>query len=250
LNILYNKINIFLPTRKRVKNGILLRHLKYAEKYVSDPGRILYTFLVDQDDVETLAFLSKKENIPFEYCVVINAEVGAPNLAGFYNRMYRETEFNSDEIIVSMVGDDMVWKSHGYDVRILDEINRKNGRALVYCNDDYYQGENLCVNLFTTRSVVEATGKDFMCPLFPVDHIDNIWMEFGRKTGLLVYLGEVILKHEHNRRKWRIFRDQTYERLRQTVGESEVNLSLIEDYIDELVLHYNDFWTNMKDAEC
>ena len=63
-----------------------------------------------------------------------------------------------------MLGDDMVWQTKEFDRTILDEMNKTNGYKIIYCDDDYVQHENLCVNFFTTRKLVvaystEATDK-------------------------------------------------------------------------------------------
>jgi hypothetical protein len=108
--------------------------------------------------------------------------------------MYLRT---SDKEVISMVGDDMVFKTKGYDTAILKAINDAEGKAIVYCNDDFIAGEKLCVNLFTTRLMVEATGKPFMCEMYHADMIDVVWTNVGLLTGTLKYLKEVIIKHEH-----------------------------------------------------
>lgn len=122
----------------------------------------------------------------------------------------------------------MVFITPGWDKRILDKINEVNGVGMVYCDDDYVQHEKLCVNMFTTRKLVEATGRPFMCELFPVDFLDNIWQNLATGLGIAYYLGDVKIKHEHANQT------PTFQRLRQQYGESHRNVHLLDAYVAEM----------------
>ena len=133
-----------------------------------------------------------------------------------------------------MVGDDMEWRTSGYDLKILSAINRVNGYGLVYCNDDFVQGGKLCVNLFTTRKFVEITGKPFMCELFAAYYIDTVWMEVAKKTKTAIYLGDVILKHHHytaNPKR----ADQTSIRLKKEMIDFRKGYQLVNKYVNTIV---------------
>jgi hypothetical protein len=137
-----------------------------------------------------------------------------PNLSAYFNMMYDKTRFDGAETLVSMLGDDMVFLTEGYDLAILKEINAYEGKGFVWCNDDYIARERLCVNLFTTRLMVEGTERPFMCPLFNADLIDDVWMEVGLMTGCGHFLPDAHIRHEHSTAQAQVNWDGTFQRLR------------------------------------
>ena len=157
----------------------------------------------------------------------------SPHLGKMYNQIYEQTKFK--DAIVSMVGDDMEWRTSGYDLAILNAINRKNGFAFVYCNDKF-QGNKLCVNLFTTRKLVELTKMPFMCELFSAYFIDTVWMRVADKTKIAVYLKDIILQHHHasfnKKNKDETSRRLQRERMSFSKGHKKVNL-----YADKIIKH-------------
>jgi hypothetical protein len=134
-----------------------------------------------------------------------------------------------------MLGDDMVFMTKGYDEKILSKANDMNGRCVLYCDDDYLQRERLCVNLFTTRLVVEAIGGKFMCDYFPIEFIDNVWMQIGQRLGILKYMPDVVIRHEHSNRRGPESNDDTYRRMRKQEKDISQGLAKMQDYIDACV---------------
>jgi len=232
----YNKINLFLPTYHRVNNGKLPRFIMSCIANVSKLSNVCMTFLINKDDYETIDFL-KNVTIPFEN-EKLYANISKPHLGKMYNHIYNNTKFKNSGTIVSMVSDDMEWKTTGYDLQIINAINRANGYGLVYCNDDFVQGKKLCVNLFTTRKMVEITGKPFMCELFAAYYIDTVWMEVAKKTKTAIYLENVILKHHHytaNTKK----ADETSIRLKKEMVNFKKGYSLVNKYVNSIVKNIN-----------
>lgn len=228
----YNKINIFLPTYHRVNNGKLPRFIWSCITNVSTLKNVCITFLVNKDDKETIEFL-RNVTVPFEN-EILYINMKKPHLGKMYNYIYNNTKFKEPGTIVSMIGDDMEWKTSGYDLKIINAINKVNGYGMVYCNDDFVQGHKLCVNLFTTRKMVELTGKPFMCELFAAYYIDTVWMEVAKKTKTAIYLKDVILKHHHftaNPKK----ADNTSRRLKREMVNFKKGYSLVKKYVNEIV---------------
>jgi len=112
-----------------------------------------------------------------------------------------------------MFGDDMVFVSDGWDTRFRETLNRCDGKAIVFGDDDYLQHGRLPVHLVTSRALVKATKRPFMCERFRADMIDTLWREVGRKAGLLKYLPDVHIRHEHNGQLLPAHRDKTFQRL-------------------------------------
>jgi len=227
----YNKINLMLPTRGRIKNGKLPRFISSSIRLVSNPKNICITFLIDIDDHVTKAFVNNlKLPVPFE---ILYWREKQPHHGKMYNQIYEQTRFKDEGTLVSMVGDDMEFKTSGYDIAILNAINKVNGMGLVYCNDDF-QGKKLCVNLFTSRKYVEATKYPFMCELFATYFIDTVWMRVATKTKTAIYLPDIILKHHHasfNRKD----RDITFQRLQKVKKPFNEGYKLVNEYSDKII---------------
>lgn len=230
--MIYSGINIFLPTYKRPQR--LLRHLTFAIKFADKTDRIKYSFLVNTEDVETLSILMGHKH--FDYQVIHNKTVGGPHLAKFYNQIYEESAWRHEpEYLVSMVGDDMVWETKGYDTAILNAINNAHGIGVVCCEDALMHSRKRTVNAFMGRPFVEATGEPFMCELFPADYIDDIWGQIAISINGLHYLDKVILRHEHNCTLPADKRDETCRRLRAIVGEARKHKDEIPGIVERIV---------------
>lgn len=232
----YKKINLFLPTYKRVENGKLPRFLNSCINKVSMGENICITFLVNVDDKETRNYLSTLV-IPVLW-EVLYVERKTPHLGKMYNQIYEQTRFKDSETLVSMVGDDMEWETSGYDLAILNAINKVNGMGLVYCNDAYVQGSKLCVNLFTSRKFVETTKHPFMCELFAAYFIDTVWMKVARKTKTAIYLKDVILKHHHCSKNPKNA-DITSQRLKKEQFSFTKGYKMVDEYIAGIVKELN-----------
>ena len=227
---LYDRINIFCPTYKRIINGRFIKMLTSAMLTAADPKQVCFTFLINDDDQESHNFFKTQEIIPSEFLYhAIVTNIFPPSLSKFYNTMYEKTNFQEPGTLVSMIGDDMVFKTKGWDDAILRKANEMDGVCGIYCDDDYCQHGNLCVNLFTTRKLIEATGKKFMCEMFPVDFIDTLWMKFLQRIRRAYYLDWVKIKHEH------ACHTQVWNRLRNFYHESHANIPKLEPYVMEMV---------------
>jgi len=226
----YNRINIMIPTYRRIKCGRFLKFIRSAIAQADDLKNICVTILINEDDEESQEYFKNPVDITCDF-QVLTTNTFPPSLAKFFNQLYDQTKFSSPQTLVSMVGDDMVFTTKGYDTAILNKINEIDGVGMVYCDDDYCQHDNLCVNLFTTRKLISATGKPFMCELFPVDFIDTVWMNFARRMQLCNYLGDVKIKHEHSPNT------ETWQRLRNFYFEAAKNVHLLNGYVDEMCMN-------------
>lgn len=208
-----DRICLMVPTYGRSKTTLPL-FIDSAIDKVSNVKKICFCFCVNKKDTETQEYLNSRDwphGCEWEMIIENNIQ---PNLALFFNKMYDETKFNGQNIAVSMLGDDMVFETHDYDLSIMKEINAYNGYGVFWCDDDYIAHETMCVNLFVTRRMVDATRRPFMCDLFHADMIDAVWYLIGTLTHTAHYNREVIIKHNHNTAKPPDEWDATFMRLR------------------------------------
>lgn len=195
-----------------------------------DPSRLRFCFCVNKKDNETLDYLKNRHWDNPDHVEIVYEETMQPNLALYFNKMYNETRFK--DAVVSELGDDMIFVTHGWDTRVLDVLNAEDGKAIVYCNDDYVAKDKCCVNLFTTREMVTATRKPFMCEFFHADMIDLIWTMMGAMSGTLRYQDDIIIQHNHSSRLKQSQWDETFQRLRpvQVAANGGANHQLAASY--------------------
>jgi len=228
----YNKINFFLPTYKRVENNKLPRLIRSIINNVSSLNNVCITFLVNVNDIETRDYLDRLTiSISWER---LYTNLKEPHLGKMYNQIFEQTKFKESSTLVSMIGDDMEWQTSGFDLAILDEVNKRKGWAVVYCNDGYIQGSKLMVNLFTTRKYVEATRHPFMCDKFQAYFIDTVWTKIAKKTGTAVYLNNIILKHHHYTKNPKMI-DITSQRLQKVKMPFNKGYKIVDSYVNEII---------------
>lgn len=203
----YKSICLMIPTYHRVDR--LRTIIDSVFETLTSDVTVRFSFCVNVNDHETRDFIHKYLG---KWCYeIIDENTIQPNLSLYFNLMYDNTKFKDS--VVTMIGDDMVFKTKGWDTRILKEINDADGKLILFCDDDYVAHEKCCVQLFTTREVVEPTKKPFMCTHFHADMIDMIWFMVGKITGLLKYLPDVIIQHNHSTKQQKEEWDLTFQRL-------------------------------------
>ena len=233
----YNRINHFLPTYHRVDNGKLPRYLRSCINLMGRAENNCITFLVNVNDRESIDYISHL-TIPVQWQILYTNNINEPYLGKMYNQIYEQTRFKDGGTIVSMVADDMEWRTSGFDLAILDMINKIKGIGIVYCNDDYIQGKKLCVNLFTTRKYIEATRHPFMCEKFQSYFIDTVHMRIASKIKKAYYLKDVILKHHHYSAD-PMKADITSQRLKKVQKSFGKGYKEVDVYVNQIVKNLN-----------
>lgn len=231
--MIYDTINLMIPSYKRP--SLLRTVIDSAIATATDPKNLCFTFLINDKDESYENF-----NWPQPSCV-LKENSNAPNLSACFNQMYSDTTFKSENVLVSMLGDDMVFKTQGWDTRVLAKINEANGIGIVHCEDTFCSHGACPVNLFATRKFINACNDSttiFMRPEFKRYWIDEIW---GRVADLLhcnYFLPDVVIKHDHTSGK--VSSDETYNRLQQVgdremAGGIDIARSAIWPYVDMMV---------------
>ena len=220
----YNRICIMLPTYHR--HDTLLPIFIDSAMKTALISQVCFCFCVNAKDQKTIDFINQRfSGTLWKYEIITESSI-QPNLAYYFNLMYDVSTFSDEDTLVSMFGDDMEFITDGWDTKLLELVNEHDGIGTFWCNDNYIARENLCVNGVWSRKFVEATGRPFMCELFPADMIDVVWYKVSEKTKTLHYLPDVIIQHNHNTKRQRIDFDATFERLTplQRSASTPVNL--------------------------
>lgn len=200
------KIAILVPSRERMNNRLTL--ITSIITTVKDINNVTFYLGVDEDD-PTLPLAQKlSEAVPFIKVVKIKNEGKFLGLGKLWNILTDE----STEEIISMIGDDMVFRTKNWDEEIINEFINGPGDKIqaVHCNDDCH-GEKLAVNLFCHRKYAEVLGR-FMREEFRVNWVDQWLHQVFSAFGRLKYRENIMIEHRH----WVLGknkRDNTAERM-------------------------------------
>jgi hypothetical protein len=187
--------------------------------------------LYDWDDRETHYYTRR---VLGGACRSILHEGDKPHLASFFNTLYNSTADWGDGTLVSMLGDDMEFLTKDWDQRVLEVANKTDGVSIIYGDDRYIQHEKMTVHFFTSRKVVDATGVPFMWPKWRSNMIDYIWTCVGKKLGILEYLPNVWIRHNHSSKNG-IEADETYHRMDPYRQFAAGKSGMINAYVDKIV---------------
>jgi hypothetical protein len=94
--------------------------------------------------------------------------------------------------IIGHVGDDHRFRSVGWDVRVMGALDSP---GIAY-GDDLLQRERLPTAPFISSAIVEALGW-YALPACRHMFIDDAWKRLGDELGILHYLPDVVIEHEH-----------------------------------------------------
>ena len=185
------KIAILVPSRERMNRRLtmLLSILTTAK----DINNVNIYFGVDEDD-PTRDIIKKVANaIP---CVKIVDIKNDKKFIGL-GKMWNLCVDASTEEIISMIGDDMVFKTPGWDEMLIKEFENMPEDKIqgIHCNDDCH-GAKLEVNFFCHRKYAEVVGK-FMREEFKINWIDQWLHQVFNSVGRLKYRGDIMIEHRH-----------------------------------------------------
>ena len=206
-----------LPTYGRAKTK-LPTFIDSALRTVSNKKNICFTFCVNVRDRETAEYLQSRDDIDKE---IIIEELPRPHFAKYWNMMYEHhKKTRGEHCLVSMVGDDMEFKTIDWDAKILDTINYFDGIAMVYGDDCRKSNQRLATNHFTTCKLVDAQlPHPYMCEEFAVDYIDAVWHTVTQTLGVLIYLHDVKIFHDHA--TLHSGNDEVWQRSREVLADAK-----------------------------
>lgn len=193
------KIAILVPSRERMNRRLTM--LMSILTSVDDIDNVRVYFGVDDDD-PTLPLIRKiVRAIP---CVTIVRIHNDGKFIGL-GKMWNLCVDASDEEIISMIGDDMVFATPGWDTKLIEQFKQAPEDQIygVHCNDGYH-GEKLAVNFFCLRKYVDVMGGKFMREEFRINWIDSWLHQLFESMGRLNYRSDIMIEHRH----WVIGKDK------------------------------------------
>lgn len=176
-------ISVLLPTRNRPAS--VARLLDSALETAGT--EVEFVVYVDDDDPSADATLDVLHR--FGAVVVRGPRIV---LSGTWNRCYERARFD----VVMQCGDDIVFRTDGWDERVLEAFERRPDRLIFVHGDDGFQRERIGTHGFLHRDWVDVVGY-FMPPYFSSDYNDLWLTEVADALGRRVYLPDVVTEHMH-----------------------------------------------------
>jgi hypothetical protein len=177
-------ISILTPTRGRPDN--VKRLIDSAFSTARFPEQVEFLFYVDLDD----------DSFPAEIESSNVRVIRGPRmwLSVLQNILYA----NCNGEIVMYSGDDLVFKTQDWDVKVVNAIEKYPDKlALVYPNDLATHGQSMAIHGFLHRNWINAVGS-WVAP--GRGSLYDLWhTEVARKLGRLHYLEDVHIAHVHYR---------------------------------------------------
>lgn len=221
------KIAVLVPSRERMNKRLTL--ISSIVTTVKDINNVQIYLGVDEDD-PTL-FLAKKLEAAFPFLTVVTIKNEGQFLG--LGKLWNILAEASTEDIISMVGDDMVFKTQNWDEELLTEFKNapSDNIKAVHCNDDMHKSK-LAVNLFCHRKYVDVMGR-FMREEFKINWVDQWLHQVFSAFGRLKYRDDIMIEHRH----WVLGKsnhDNTAARMAQAdVGK--ISDKLWYDLVDERI---------------
>jgi hypothetical protein len=179
-------ISLLVPTRGRPES--MQRFCEACFTTAHHPDSIEVLFYIDSDDEVSLAYMQTVAQDSRIRCVV------GPRiyLAEAWNVLCRASRYD----IVMQTGDDAVFKTEGWDSRVLEEFKKfPDNIVFVYVKDGIQNGKVGTLN-FVHKDWVHAVGY-YLPPYFYTD-FNDLWLtEVAKRIKRAVYLEDVFIQHLH-----------------------------------------------------
>lgn len=193
------KIGLLCPTKSRPDD--VIRLIRSLERTTSDLNNITLYLGVDADDETIEKYIDHVRLKSYVEYITIPVSDNFIGLGKIWNIMARAV---GDDIL-SMIGDDMVFETYGWDRTVLKRFNTipDDKLLLVHCNDGihgpgnkYPEGRLQAVNSFIHRTYVDVTGH-YTCEQLKHQYLDTWLDDVYSCINRKVYLPDVMIRHLH-----------------------------------------------------
>lgn len=176
---------VVIPSRERAEQMIELSKQIDATTH----GRALPLVVVDEDDPQ----LRMYDRVHGLYALV-TAQPGG-TLSSLTNLGARRAVERYRPRYLASMGDDHWPITDGWDLLLMDLVNRLPGPGWAY-GDDGYQGARLPTAWVQATMLYRQLGW-MMHPMLQHMYVDNVVLEIGRRAGRIVYQPDVRIEHRH-----------------------------------------------------
>lgn len=173
-------ISILCPSRGRPNNV----HRLVSSALSSSSVPLEFIFYFDEDDTTINSALSG-----LQVKHVVGPRIV---LSKMWNRCYEEA---SNDIVMHC-GDDIVFRSPGWDSLVLEAFDRYEDKIILVYGRDGIQDQGLGTHSFIHRNWVNTVGY-FVPPYFSSDYNDTWLNDVAEALGRRVYIPEIYTEHMH-----------------------------------------------------
>ncbi len=191
-------ISLLMPTRNRPQN---LRRLMQSLCETTDRDLPEIIAFLDDDDV-----LSPPVCEDLEIDTVVSPR-GTVKLSDMWNKCYAAADPESE--IFMLAGDDMVFKTYGWDNQVVRAFEAFDDRLVLVHGDDLYFGCMLGTHCFVHRRWIETVGY-FTPPYFSAEFADTWINHVAEFIGRRIFL-PFIVEHLHPEYGGKAPMDQTHK---------------------------------------
>jgi hypothetical protein len=189
-----NKISLLVPSRERLNLKLTL--ISSIITTVSDINNVELIFGVDEDDPSRDIAHKIAAAIPFVKIVDIQNDNKFIGINRIWNMLYPHAEGD----ILGYIGDDMIFKTPGWDKEILNEFSGDNIPAdlikLVHCYDGYRNRDEICVNAFVHKKYTEIIG--YLCrEEFLINWSDQWMYQTFKAFDRIKWRPDIHIQHNH-----------------------------------------------------
>lgn len=238
------------PTRNRLNK--LLTLISSLLTTVNNPNNIKLVLGVDKDDPISDYYNYLGRNLKFLEIVEFENNGKFLGLSTMWNKM--ADVFPNTIDIFAMVGDDMVFKTKDWDLKIIEEFQNgpKDKIMMVFCNDGMRGKGNMYenvapfpVNFFIHKNFIKTVGY-FVEPYIENIHQDTWCNHIFNSLNRVKYRHDILIKHMH----FSVTKEKTdavtdnLEKLRVNVWDNNDWLVDYKDKIDNDILKLKSFIEN------
>lgn len=187
------KIALLVPSRERIDKKLAL--VNSILNTVDDIKNVSLYFGIDDDD--PTKDVAKKIAEDCSFVKIVNVKNNHKFLG--LGKLWNICSSAAVEDIQAMIGDDMLFRTNGWDSKIIEEFTYpncpKDNIKMVYCNDGRH-GKAIAVNFFIHRAYKNVMGyltrEEFM-----VDFIDLWPQQVFSSLGRIKYRHDILIEHLH-----------------------------------------------------
>lgn len=188
------KISLLVPSRERLNLKLTL--ISSIITTVEDINNVELIFGIDEDDPTRDTVYKIAAAIPFIKIVNIKNNGKFIGINKIWNKLYPHASGD----ILGYIGDDMIFKTPGWDVKILEEFEGDKLPAdkikLVHCYDGFRNKDEICVNAFVHKKYIEVIG--YLCrEEFLINWSDQWLYQSFKAFDRIKWLEDIYIHHNH-----------------------------------------------------
>lgn len=180
-------ISIVMPTRKRPRD--LNRLVSSIINTATHLENIEVCICVDHDDMESaIALIALSDRVNIKVCIVSKQQCHGE----YWNSAWRQATGD----VIQMSSDDFIYRTRGWDIEVLKEINKFEDKMVMVYGEDGFQHGKLATHAFIHRRWTDALGEFVQMHTNVFYH--DTWIDvLSTRIGRRCYREDLYFEHMH-----------------------------------------------------